>query len=83
MKEIKSDRVQSEEDFKEHNEVFNSKNLNSMSRTKSLILISLFVSLLCISGLFLKVTFVPPVAFSMTSFFAIFSGAILEKKKAL
>ncbi|MCL1900785.1 MAG: biotin transporter BioY [Firmicutes bacterium] len=55
---------------------------NKMSRTKSLILISLFVSLLCISGLFLKVP-MPPVPFSMTSFFAITAGAILGKKKGV
>jgi len=56
---------------------------NEMSRTKSLILISLFVSLLCISGLFLKVTIIPPVPFAMTSFFAIMAGAILGKKKGV
>lgn len=52
-----------------------------MNRTKNLVLISLFVSLLCVAGLFLKITFIPPVPFTMLTFFAVLGSALLGPKK--
>lgn len=52
-----------------------------MTKTKNIVIISLFVSLLCVSGLFLKITFIPPVPFTMLTFFVILQSALLGPKR--
>ena len=52
-----------------------------MSKSKNIVVIALFVSLLCVSGLFLKITFIPPVPFTMLSFFAILGSGLLGAKR--
>lgn len=52
-----------------------------MTKTKNIVIIALFISLLCVSGLFLKITFIPPVPFTMLSFFVILGSALLGAKR--
>ena len=53
-----------------------------MSKSKNLVLIALFVTLLCVSGLFLKITFIPPVPFTMLTFFVVLGSALLGAKRS-